>query len=79
VRSKLGELLERVNHSNQQVSPEYTQGNFRDYLRGLVPLITGISAQLLCVILDIKGEDIVQSLTKYLGYYSRCKRALVVP
>jgi len=30
---------------NQQPSPKYTLERFRDYLRGLVPLITGLSAQ----------------------------------
>jgi hypothetical protein len=30
---------------NQQVSLEYTQGNFRDYLGDIVPLITGISVR----------------------------------
>jgi hypothetical protein len=45
-RSKLGELLEREDHPNQQRSPWYTGGTFNDYLRSLASLITGTSAQL---------------------------------
>jgi len=45
-RSKLGELLEREDHPNQQRSPWYTRGTFNDYLRSLASLITGTSAQL---------------------------------
>lgn len=45
-RSKLGELLEREDHPNQQRSLKYTWGTFNDYLGGKVPLITGTSAQL---------------------------------
>ena len=45
-RSKLGELLEREDHPNQQRSLGYIQGTFNDYLRGKAPLITGLSAQL---------------------------------
>jgi hypothetical protein len=55
----LGELLERDNHPNQQPSPEYTWERFNDYLRSSVSLITGLSAQLLYAIIDIKDEDIV--------------------
>ena len=59
-----GELRETYSesHGNPQPSRRYTAGRFRDYRRGLAPLITGKSAR-------HESEEIVQARGKLRGTY----------